>query len=172
MVKNIVKLGLVLFLICGISTGLLSFVNSLTAPVILENAKNQELLANKEVLPEASEFSIVAEDISEGKDNLGNVVGYAVKVSPNGYGGKINMIVGVKCDYTVSGVEILSMSETPGLGAKAQDKAFLNQFVKKDKSMKLKEDITAISGATITSTAVTEGVKEAILKIEKAGGKI
>ena len=112
MVKNIVKLGLVLFLICGISTGLLSFVNSLTAPVILENAKNQELLANKEVLPEASEFSIVAEDISEGKDNLGNVVGYAVKVSPNGYGGKINMIVGVTCDYTVSGVEILSMSET------------------------------------------------------------
>ncbi len=170
MVKNIVKLGLVLFLICGISTGLLAFVNSLTAPVILENDKNQQLIANKEVLPEASEFFDVTKDISVGKDSSGNIVGYAVKVSPFGYGGKINMVVGVKGDLTVSGVEILSLSETPGLGAKAQDKAFLGQFVNKDKSMELKSDITAISGATITSTAVTEGVKEAISKIEKTGG--
>lgn len=170
MVKSIVKLGIILFLICGISTGLLAFVNSLTAPVILENAKNQELLANKEVLPYANEFSSLTEDISVGKDSSGNIIGYAVKVSPYGYGGKINMIVGIKADLTVSGVEILSMSETPGLGAKAQDKAFLSQFINKDRKMELKKDITAISGATITSTAITEGVKEAILKIAKSGG--
>ena len=170
MVKSILNLGIVLFLICGISTGLLAFVNELTAPVILENTKAQELLANKEVLPDADEFYSVAEDISVGKDSSGNITGYAVKVSPYGYGGKINMIVGIKKDLTVSGVEILSMSETPGLGAKAQDKAFLRQFINKDKNMELKKDISAISGATITSTAVTEGVKEAISKIEKSGG--
>lgn len=171
MVKNIVKLGLILFLICGISTGLLAFVNSLTAPVISENTKKQELIANKEVLPSADEFYSVTDEISVGKDSSGNIVGYAVKVSKNGYGGEISMIVGVNCDLTVSGVEILSMSETPGLGAKAQDKNFLSQFAKKDKTMELKTDITAISGATITSTAVTNGVKEAILKVEKTGGQ-
>ena len=170
MVKNILKLGIILLLICGISTGLLAYVNMLTSPVIAENEAKQQMIAKKEVLPQAETFEDGDDGVAIGKDSSGKTVGYTVMVSPSGYGGAISIMVGVNCDYTVSGVKILSLSETPGLGAKAQDDAFLSQYQGKEKSMELKRDITAISGATITSTAVTNGVKEALLMAEKIGG--
>ncbi|MBE7021163.1 MAG: RnfABCDGE type electron transport complex subunit G [Ruminococcaceae bacterium] len=170
MVKESLKLGLILLLICGISTGLLAYVNDLTAPVIYEN----ELAANKaamlQVMPSAEQFREVSQSLSKAFDKDGNLKGYTVKVSPSGYGGEISMMIGVNTDYTVSGVQILSLSETPGLGAKAQDEAFLTQFTGKNDSMELKKDINAISGATITSTAVISGVKEAIGIAKAEGG--
>ena len=81
------------------------------------------------------------------------------------------MIVGVDREKTVTGVKIISMSETPGLGSKAQEPEFNDQFIKKDVSKPLKviksgiideNEIVAISGATITSTAVTSGVNAAV----------
>lgn len=170
MVKDIIKLGIVLLLICGISTGLLAYVNFVTAPVIAANSLKAQLVAKQDVMPEAETFEEIDDNISLGKDENGNTVGYAVSVKPFGYGGEINMMVGVNSDLTISGVKILSLSETPGLGAKAQDDSFLSQFVGKNKDLKLKEDVEAISGATITSTAVTNGVKEAILLVENKGG--
>lgn len=170
MVKDTIKLGIILLLICGISTGLLAYVNMVTSPVIAENDMQAQLVAKQEVMPKADSFEEIDENISVGKDANGNVVGYAVRVKPFGYGGEINMMVGVNGDLTVAGVKILSLSETPGLGAKAQDDKFLSQFAGKNKDMKLKEDISAISGATITSTAVTDGVKKAISLVEDKGG--
>lgn len=170
MVKDTIKLGIILLLICGISTGLLAYVNMVTKPVIAENDIKAQLVAKQEVIPEAATFEEIDENISAGKDKNGNIIGYAVSVKPFGYGGEISMIVGVKSDLTVSGVKILSLSETPGLGAKAQDDNFLSQFNGKNKDMKLKDDIAAISGATVTSTAVTDGVKEAISLVENKGG--
>ena len=170
MVKSSLKLGIILLLICAISTGLLAYVNMLTAPVIAENTKKQQDEAQAEVLPLAASFVSIDDSVFEGKDANGNKVGYAVSVSPSGYGGKISMIVGVNSDLTISGVKILSMSETPGLGAKAQDDNFLSQFMGKNESMELKKDINAITGATITSTAVTNGVKEAIALVKSKGG--
>lgn len=170
MIKESLKLGLILLLICGISTGLLAYVNDLTAPVIYEN----ELAANKaamlQVMPSAEQFREVSQNLSKAFDKDGNLKGYTVKVAPSGYGGEISMMIGVNTDYTVSGVQILSLSETPGLGAKAQDEAFLTQFTGKNDSMELKKDINAISGATITSTAVISGVKEAIGIAKAEGG--
>lgn len=167
--KGILKLGFILLLICGISTGLLAYVNQLTAPVIAENELKKETEAQKEVLATADEFTAVDENISEGTNSSGTV-GYTVKVTSNGYGGVIEMMVGVNKDMTVSGVKILSMSETPGLGAKAQNEEFISQFTGKNKNMELKSDIKAISGATITSNAVINGVKDALLTVEKIGG--
>ena len=171
MVKSSLKLGIILLLICAVSTGLLAYVNMLTAPVIAENTLKQQSEARQEVLSSAVSFDDLGDSVFKGKDANGNTVGYAVSVTPSGYGGAINMIVGVNEDLTISGVKILSMSETPGLGAKAQDDKFLSQFVGKGASMELKKDINAITGATITSTAVTKGVKEAINLAESKGGK-
>lgn len=171
MVKSSLKLGIILLLICAISTGLLAYVNMLTAPVIAENTKKQQDEAQREVLASAVKFDDLGDSVFVGMDLSGNPVGYAVSVAPSGYGGAISMIVGVNTDLTISGVKILSMSETPGLGAKANDEKFLSQFKGKDSEMELKKDINAITGATITSTAVTKGVKEAISLVESKGGK-
>ena len=173
--KNIVKLGVILLLICVISTALLAAVNMLTLPVITENnLKNQEL-AKKEVLPDAEIFEAMGENVYKGLKG-DEIVGYTVTVAPKGYGGKIDMMVGINKDKTVSGIKIINMSETPGLGAKAQDMNFTEQFKGKNKDLSLKKsqagenEITAISGATVTSTAVTKGVKEAFMLVEQAGG--
>lgn len=173
--KNILKLGIVLLLICAISTALLAAVNNLTAPVIALNNEKAQELAKKEVLPDADSFTEIGEGVFKGLKG-DDLAGYTVNVTSNGYGGEIEMIVGINSDMTVSGVTILTMSETPGLGAKAKDEKFIGQFAGKNKDLQLKKsqagdnEINAISGATITSTAVTNGVKEAFELLEKAGG--
>ena len=173
--KNICKLGIILLLICAISTSLLSLVNSFTLPVIEENNLKAQELAKKEVLPLAENF----EEISDGvyKGTTGNeFVGYTVNATTSGYGGAIEMIVGIDKDMAITGVKILTMAETPGLGAKAKDGDFINQFVGKKDGLKLKKsqagenEINAISGATVTSTAVTNGVLKAFEMLKSAGG--
>jgi len=173
--KNIFKLGIILFLICAVSTGLLAFVNRVTLPVIELNNKEAQEEAKKEILPLADTFTEIGNGIFKGEKD-GKTVGFTVNVAPKGYGGEISMMIGINTDMTVSGVKILSMAETPGLGAKAQNEDFLSQYTGKNKNLTLKKsqagenEINAISGATITSTAVTEGVREAFRLLEEAGG--
>jgi electron transport complex protein RnfG len=104
--------------------------------------------------------------------NSGNIIGLVVTVSSPGSQAPIKMLVGVKKDGNISGVKILSMSETPGLGANADNPTY---FVNKDKKLTFlgqftgknvekdafvpKQDIVALTGATITSNAVSKGVK-------------
>lgn len=178
--NNIVKLGLNLFAICAVAALLLGLTNQVTAPVI----EQRNIQANNEsrqiVLPDASEFIQVSDskyenidgivsEVYEGKSGS-ETVGYTVKVLPKGYGGDIELIVGISKDGTVSGINIGNMSETPGLGAKASDSSFKDQFSGKSASeialikgsSSGENEISAISGATITSTAVTDGVNVAI----------
>ncbi len=91
--------------------------------------------------------------------------GYVIEVTPSGFGGTIDMVVGVKTDGTVAGVEIISMSETSGLGANASKESFRSQFVGKSGDLAVTKDggdIDALTGATITSRAVTQGVNTAL----------
>lgn len=173
--KYIIRLGIILFLICAISTALLAFVNSVTLPVIEANNEKMQEMAKKEVLPEADTFKEITREIYLGEKG-GEKAGYTVSVEKNGYGGPIKMMIGIDNSMKVSGVKILSMSETPGLGAKAQNEDFLSQFQGKNKFLALKKsgagenDVLAISGATVTSTAVTEGVKDAFILLENVRG--
>lgn len=175
--KFIIKLGLVLFLIVSISTLALSVVNFVTEDIIIQ--KNIELRNNaiKNVMPDADKFEIENELITK-DDTLGDIyiaysgkerVGYCINVTVIGFGGAIDMIVGVDEDLKVSGVNIISMSETAGLGANAQKPQFLDQYQGKTSYIKVEksssnmtDSINAISGATITSQAVTDGVNNAI----------
>ena len=175
--KDILKLGITLFAICAVAALVLGVTNNITAPVIEERNIQASNEARKIVLSEADEFkeldgmnSDIVLEVYEGiKD--GQVIGYTIKTSSKGYGGAIELMVGISKDSKITGVEIGNHSETPGLGSKATEPMFKNQYVNKDVLNSLlvvkgstnnDNEISAISGATITSNGVTSGVNAAM----------
>lgn len=106
-----------------------------------------------------------------------NTYGYVVTVtSKEGYGGDIQFTVGFDLNGTVTGISMLSISETAGLGMKAKEEEFLDKYVgkaggsfvvDKDNKTGLVNEIDAISGATITTRAVTKGVNAAYIVVAK-----
>ena len=177
--KNYVKPTLILFLICFIATFLLGLTNSVTAPIIDKLAVETEIKSRQTVFPEAvsfgeSEISADGTSVVEALDAEGNKIGYVVVNAAKGYGGDISVMTGVDAEGKVTGVNILSHAETAGLGANATTEKFRNQFlnlvagitVSKDKAGE--NSIDALTGATITSRAVTDAVNAAI---EAAGGE-
>lgn len=179
---EILRVGVMLFVITAVAAMILACVNTLTAPVIAENNKITEEKAMRAVLPSAESFEVVEFKADENSCVTaiysGGEAGAVVKVSPNGYGGEISMLVGVDESYKVTGVEIISQSETAGLGANCVKQEFKNRFVGKSGNIEVvkkgaeENQIDAISSATITSKAVTKGVNEAVAKVkEMRGGK-
>lgn len=176
MKNDILRLGIILCIITAIAAGILGFVNNITLPVIEQQAIIANDEARKEILPSAESFEQVEGDFG------GNIVevykglsgdqevGYTIKSTSSGYGGAIEIITGISVDGIITGVTIGNMTETPGLGAKAADIAFKGQYTDKEASELMvsksssgaANEIIAISGATITSKAVTSGVNESI----------
>ena len=109
------------------------------------------------------------------KDSEGNAVGYCVSVQPMGFKDYIKMLVAVNADCTVKGVEIVSMSETSGIGTKAKDASFLSQFTNRDE-VSVKRDVDIISGATKTTKPVIDAVAASLLEVSEyihsGGGEI
>lgn len=181
----ILKTGGMLCAITAVSALLLSAVNSVTAPVIEKNETEKTQNAMENVMSDADFFVPIdftpAEEyesvsgIYEAKQKPDKTIGWCVLASPNGYGGAVNMIVGVGSDMKVTGVDIVSQSETAGLGSKSTEPEFRGQFVGKGKIDKVvksgagENEIDAITSATITSKAVTKGVNEAIAASEHFG---
>lgn len=100
--------------------------------------------------------------VFEVSDAGGNVAGYAVSVSPSGFGGNIDMIVGIGTDGRITGVNITALSETPGLGSRVNDAGYLSQYRGTGGKLTLGTDVDAISGATISSRSVLAGVNRAL----------
>ncbi|MDD5448321.1 MAG: RnfABCDGE type electron transport complex subunit G [Actinomycetota bacterium] len=96
-------------------------------------------------------------------------VGYVILLASKGYGGQIRMGVGIDNAGVIQGVSIISQSETPGLGSNIQNEEFLRQFVGKGETSEIKLDgeIKAVTGATISSTGVAEGVRKAMKVFDK-----
>lgn len=185
MLKEIVKPAVILFLICAIITGTLAVVNGITKPVIEEREKTELQESLSSVLPGTDEFGAAVnrdELVSAGYKpgerirnlykgiNRGDLVGYVVEVASRGYGGDISMLVGIDNDLTVVGVKILSHSETPGLGSKADNDEYLKQYLGEipealyhvvKKAPAKDGDIEAITSATVTSRAIANGISEA-----------
>lgn len=176
--ENPIILAAILFAITAVVALLLALANTVTADKIAENAAKEQNEARIEVMPDATSFEKVEQtfedsavnEIYAAMNNADELLGYCVSVSPNGFGGAIEMIVGVKTDASLTGLKIVSLSETPGLGSKAQEPKFKDQFNGKSvaepialiKSGTPKDnEVVAISGATITSHAVTSGVNAA-----------
>lgn len=178
-ITEIIKVGAILFAITAVAAAILAGVNSVTAPVIAENDRKAQEIAMKAVLPDAASFDKMEYEISEASSVTEvylSDAGYAIKAAPKGYGGAISMIVGVDNDLKVTGVEIISQSETAGLGAKCTNSDFKAQFIGKTENIGVAKngakdnEIDAITSATITSKAVTKGVNDAIVAAKEAKG--
>ena len=178
-VSDIVKPAVVLLAICLVASFLLAMTNKVTAPRIEELAKQTELKTRQEVLPAASEFEEVSQGGVEyciGKDAQGSAVGFVFITMTKGYGGDVKVMTGVTSEGKVAGIQILALNETAGLGMRAKEESFLRQFVDKvagigvAKNNPGENEIQALTGATITSKAVTKAVNEALTLYETVKG--
>lgn len=175
--KDILKLGVTLFVICAVAALVLGITNNITSPVIEERNIQASNKSRQIVLSDAEEFkqlegmnSDIVVEVYEGLKG-GDVIGYTIKTSPKGYGGAVEVMVGISTDGKITGVDIGNHSETPGLGSKASEPAFKDQYLDKGVANSLlvvkgsvnnDNEISAISGATITSNGVTSGVNAAM----------
>lgn len=177
---EIIKIGAILFIITAAAAVLLAFVNLETAPKIAENEIKKTQAAMKVILPEADSFEKLEPseepEVAErylALDASKNPVGACIIASVNGYGGEVKVLTGVNQNAQVSGVDILSHSETPGLGANAVKDEFKGQFMGKSGKIDVvktnagEHAINAMSGATITSKAVTQAVNIGIEEAER-----
>lgn len=164
-----VQTVLTLFVIAAVIAGLLAGVNLITKDrIAAEKAKKTEE-ALLRVVPEGQQ---VVEKLESYPDESGLVQevytttqGYVFEVMPSGYGGEILLMVGVGNDGAVTGVEVVSHSETSGLGANATKEEFRSQFKGVSQSVAVTKDggqIDALTGATVTSRAVCDGVNAAL----------
>lgn len=168
-----IKLGGILFLLTAICVGILGAVNEVTKPIIEKNEIATEEAAMRTLITTAESFvnvKSVEDDIIK-KVTIAKqgtqTVGYVIRVEPNGYGGVIKLLIGIDQEGIVKGIRILEHSETPGFGANADKDSFRNQFIDKNVPLKVsknvahEDEIQAITGATITSEAITHAVNAA-----------
>lgn len=161
------KLTLTLLVISAVVAGLLGLTNFITADRIAQINEQKTAASMQEVLP-ADSYTPV--EYTGAEANVAAVhqageSGYVVEVTPAGFGGTIDMVVGVDMTGAVTGVSIIDMSETSGLGDNASKADFRDQYVGMSGELAVNKDggeIDALTGATITSRAVTDGVNTAL----------
>lgn len=166
--KKIVSFVLRLSILCVIASAALAWVYLQTKPRIEAEKLRRLTLARKEILPLATEFVEKPLDQKEnyalGLNEEKKTVGKILKKTKRGYGGPIEVLIALDSENKVSGVKILSQFETPGLGTKIKEKNFLVQFLGRTiDELKLKKDkgkIEGVTGATISSRAVLDAVRE------------
>jgi electron transport complex protein RnfG len=185
--KSMLKDALILFAITVVAGLLLGIVYNVTKEPIAGQQAKAKIEASKNVFATAQDFTeydafdeeaassalteaglsgMDIDEVSEALDGSGNILGYVITVTDhNGYGGDIQFSMGVTLDGTLNGISLLSISETAGLGMRAGD-VLVPQFT--DKNVEVftytktgstsDNEIDAISGATITTKAVVNGV--------------
>lgn len=168
----ILRLTLTLLIITAVVAGLLGLVNYLTEDKIDELTRQKAETAMQEVLPAQNYEPMETSTDSITEAYRADGLGYVVRVSTNGFGGAIDMMVGIDAEGKVCGVSIISHSETASLGANCVREDFRAQFVGADSALAVSKDggtIDALTGATVTSRAVTNGVDLALAFVKEVG---
>lgn len=188
--KSMIKDALILFAITLAAGLLLGFVYDVTKEPIAQQKAKAKAQACKNVFAAAETFepmlsedgstayfmagkdsNVDIDEVMQALDSTGQLMGYVITVTDHeGYGGDIQFSMGVTLDGTLNGISLLSISETAGLGMKAGD-VLVPQFTNKKvesftytKSGSMSDsEIDAISGATITTNAVVNGVNSGLL---------
>ncbi len=177
-IKPIVVTGGKLCLIAAVIALLLSVTNEFTKDRIDAQLEKDTDAAVEAVIPLPGR-EILAVEKNESNPTIRVVTTangdtyYAVTANPIGYGGEITMMVGLDAQYNVVGVSIISLSETPGLGSRIKEEAFLARLKGKGADMEIVKgaptadnQVEAVTGATISSTAVKDGILSAISTIQ------
>ena len=190
--KSMLKDAMILFLITVLAGGILGAVYQITKEPIAKQEEKAKKEAYQEVFATADSFEATEkisvekatkyvrengfsgqsfdDEIMEAKDSSGNLLGYVLTVvTSEGYGGNITFAMGISLDGTLNGISLLSISETPGLGMEAES-VLVPQFKEKTvpqfeytKSGAVSDSqIDAISGATITTNAIVNGVNSGL----------
>ena len=192
--KSMIKDAAILFAITLIAGLLLGVVYEVTKePIALQEAKRKNE-ACKEVFQDAVNFEVMEvalqengekasatiNEISQAVAENGTILGYVFDITTHeGYNGDIQFTMGIRMDGTINGISLLSIAETPGLGMKAEE-VLKPQFAGKNVSLfsytktgaVTSDQIDAISGATITTNALVNGVNTGLefFKTELGGG--
>ena len=186
--NKIVKNALVLMAFSLVLGFVLGAVYKITEPIIAEATRQKEMQAYKVVFENAADFTEIAVDAAAAEavmtdggypdvinkafqavDASGNALGYVVQLTTkDGYSGGIVMVVGITNEGVVNGYSVTAHSETSGLGTKAFDPAHADQY--KGIPTDSVDSVAAISGATLTSTAVRNGINAAVAYANSLGG--
>lgn len=159
-------------IIAIISSAAILLVASFGLKSIAEkNAQKKHLELMQTLLPDSTNF--VVEPYSGDDTNIRSVhkgeSGFVIETVTAGYADEIRMLIGVSNEGTVTGLVVLDMAETFGLGANAlTDHVFLSQFLNTSGEASVGTDIDAISGATVTSKAITRSVNSAVAYVTGA----
>ena len=168
-IMYVLRIAAVLLIICALTALLLAAVNSFTKDRIALNSQLRMNESIEKIFGDAinaqqvnKEYQAPIDSIYEVYDTKGTKLGYAVYAVPTGFKGDIEMMVGVTLAGHCKSVEIISMSETPGLGTKVGESAFLDQYHNAQGTLVLETDIMPVAGATISSRTVNIAVNAAI----------
>ncbi|MDP3387055.1 MAG: FMN-binding protein, partial [Eubacteriales bacterium] len=190
MKNEALRLGVTLFLITSIAAGILAFSNNLTADKIkeVEEAASKGSDVAGELIPGGAKFEDVESDLlatiqSENEkftdavkilDSNGTLLGYGIRTfaTTKGYGGDMELFVGITTDHAIAGLKILLLQETPGLGSNVENDSFKGQFIGKNADVIFSviktapaadSEISAVAGATISSLSFTSAINNAVL---------
>ena len=185
--SSMASLVIVLAVICLVSAAVLGLINQVTVGPIQANTEKTVQESLRTVMPIDGDYENVTDQYS-GDPVTVDVTGVSVPVkavykaadegyvvetmSPNGFGGALDMMAGVDNDGNVTGIAIISHAETSGLGSKSTDPEWQAQFKGVNGTIGVTKDgyqINAITGSTITSRAVCDGVNAAIAVVETLG---
>ena len=167
----------VLCAICLIITGALAATNSVTDPIIQENTRRAQDAARQELIPDAASFEKVdGVDVENVSDVYQADTGaYVITCSGKGYGGDVVVMVAIGQDGTISKIKVTEQAETKGIGSKVvtlpDGQSFWDQFAGKTaaETLTVGDNIDRVSGASISSRAVTAAVNAAIAGYNAVG---
>lgn len=165
--NGIAKPIVVLTAICLFISTVLAVVNFATADVIAAAAADRAEAARREVLPEATGFALLEAEGLPGTVRevyaAENGVGYVFMLATKGYGGTMELICGMDSSGHITACRTLAHSETAGLGAKTAEEPYRSQYTGQDSSL---SGVSAITGATISSTAYRKAIQDAFAAFE------
>mgnify|MGYP001605283820 CR=1 FL=1 len=178
--NSVFQIAMNLTVTCLVAGSIIAATWFITSPIAIKNAAELKTEAMKSLVTDAQKFNPV-----KGKtewftaEKNGKIIGYVVPAESKGYGGAIKMLVSVTPQGKIIDFDILESKETPGLGDNASKDPFKSQFKGKEiKDLEVVKDktkvnnIQAMTGATISSKAVTKGIKEAVQEVTQfVGGK-
>ena len=154
---------IVLVVICIVVSALLGFTNSITAPIIEENARIEAENTRKSVLPDATTFTEI-EVTSDMKVNSIYVddggSGYVITAASKGYGGNVVVTIGFSTEGEIVGISADVSSETQGVGSKAGQQAHLDKFLGRTEAPG-DDTSVLIASATLTTTGFRTAVNNA-----------
>ncbi|HOV69347.1 MAG TPA: RnfABCDGE type electron transport complex subunit G [Clostridia bacterium] len=159
-----------LTVICLVISLALAVANSVTKDKIEQNTLLEKQKIAQTVLKDAVEFEEITYDgilVYKALDNKGEVIGYVFETVSSGYGGDMTVMTAIAADGKLTGVKVVSSSETPGLGKNAEKDSFLSRFIGTEGMLNVVKgpagdnEISAITGATISSRAVVNAVNAA-----------